>query len=139
MKTRLVILMMVVAASVMLASLLGAWAQTGSANAAVPKYDAKAESTFKGTVVEVRERQCPVSGSLGSHIVIKMADGKTIEAHLATAKFTHQYGLIFHTGDQVEIIGSKVMFEGVETIFAREVDRGQESFMFRDKKGVPIW
>jgi hypothetical protein len=35
--------------------------------------------------------------------------------------------------------GTKVQFEGVETIFAREVTRGSETFVFRDKDGMPIW
>jgi len=30
----------------------------------------------------------------------------------------------------------KVQFEGVETIFAREVTRGSETFIFRDKDGT---
>jgi hypothetical protein len=113
--------------------------QAGTANAAVPKYDPKAETTFKGIIVDVRDRVCPVSGGLGSHIIIRMSDGKTIEAHLAATKFVNSYDLIFHKGEEVEIIGTKVMFEGVETIFAREVRRGQDDFMFRDKKGNPIW
>lgn len=33
----------------------------------------------------------------------------------------------------------KVQFEGVETIFARKVMRGSETFLFRDKDGAPIW
>jgi hypothetical protein len=114
-------------------------AQAATAKAVVPKYDAKTEAAFKGTIIEVRDRICPVSGGLGSHIVIRMADGKTIEAHLATTKFVNSFDLTFHKGEEVTIVGSKVNFEGVETIFAREVTRGQEVFMFRDKDGAPAW
>ena len=32
---------------------------------AVPKYDRAAEATFQGTVEEVKDRQCPVSGGIG--------------------------------------------------------------------------
>src|SRR5579864_3773374 len=98
-------------------------AQMATAKPAVPKYDAKTEAAFKGTIIEVRDRICPVSGGLGSHIVIKMADGTTIEAHLATTKFVNSFDLTFHKGEEVTIVGSKVNFEGVETIFAREVTR----------------
>jgi hypothetical protein len=82
---------------------------------------------------------CPVSGGLGSHIVIRMSDGKTIETHLAATKFVSSYDLTFHKGEAVEIVGTMVTFEGVATIFAREVHRGQDVFVFRDKKGEPIW
>ena len=106
---------------------------------AVPKYDPKAEATFKGTVVEVRDRECPVSGGMGSHVILKLSDGNTIEVHLATTKFVKTYELVFEKGDQLEVIGTKVKFEGVDTIFAREVHRGQDTFLFRDKDGKPIW
>ena len=106
---------------------------------AVPKYNPKTEATFKGTVIEVRDRTCPVSGGLGSHVIVKLADGSSIEVHLAATKFVKTYELVFAKGDQVEVIGSKVQFEGVDTIFAREVHRGADTFVFRDKDGKPIW
>lgn len=105
----------------------------------VPKYNPATEATFKGTVDDVHDRQCPVSGGLGAHIVLKLSDGKTIEVHLATTKFMKSYELIFNKGDQVEVTGSKVTFEGVETIFAREIKRGNDTFVFRDKAGNPVW
>jgi hypothetical protein len=110
-----------------------------TASAAVPKYNAATEAVFKGTVQEVRDRQCPVSGGLGSHVVLKLEDGTTIEVHLATKKFVDEYELVFNVGDQLEVTGSKVVFEGVETIFAREVKRGNDVYVFRDKNGKPVW
>ena len=47
--------------------------------------------------------------------------------------------MTFKRGDQIEVVGAKVNFEGVETIFAREVRRGNETFVFRDKEGQPVW
>jgi DNA/RNA endonuclease YhcR with UshA esterase domain len=106
---------------------------------AVPKYDPSTEAVFKGTVVEVRDRQCPVSGGMGSHVVLSLQDGSTIEVHLASTKFVKSYDLVFNKGDQLEVTGSKVKFEGVDTIFAREVKRGDDTFVFRDKNGKPVW
>jgi hypothetical protein len=37
------------------------------------------------------------------------------------------------------VVGTNVQFEGVETIFARTVLRGSETYLFRDKKGLPAW
>jgi hypothetical protein len=108
-------------------------------NAAVPKYDPAAETIFKGTVDEVRDRQCALSHGVGSHVMLKLADGKLIEVHIAPAKFVKAYDLAFGKGDQLEITGTKVNFEGVETIFAREIRRGSDTFAFRDKEGRPIW
>jgi len=106
---------------------------------AVPKYDPSTEAVFKGTVVEVRDRQCPVSGGMGSHVVLGLQDGSTIEVHLASTTFVKSYDLVFNKGDQIEVTGSKVKFEGVDTIFAREVRRGDDTFVFRDKNGKPVW
>jgi DNA/RNA endonuclease YhcR with UshA esterase domain len=114
-------------------------AQKPDSSVTVPKYEHAAEATFKGTVEEVRDRQCPVSGGMGSHLILRLANGNTIEVHLASTKFMKTYDLLFKKGDVVEVVGTKVQFEGVETIFAREVTRGSETFIFRAKDGTPVW
>jgi hypothetical protein len=105
----------------------------------VPKYDPANEATFKGTVLESRDHECPVSGGMGSHLILKLLEGKTIEVHLAATRFVKSYGLVLNKGDQVDVVGTKVQFEGKDTIFAREVTRGTETFAFREKNGTPIW
>jgi DNA/RNA endonuclease YhcR with UshA esterase domain len=109
-----------------------------NSKADVPKYDLRTETTFKGTVVEMKDRHCAVSGGVGSHLILKVGD-KTIEVHLAASKFVKTYELVFNKGDEIEVIGSKVKFEDVDTIFAREIHRGNDTFVFRDKDGKPIW
>jgi DNA/RNA endonuclease YhcR with UshA esterase domain len=106
---------------------------------AVPKYDRGAEAVFKGTVIEVKDRVCPVSGGMGSHITLQLADGSSLEVHLAASKFVRQYELVFQKGDVVEVTGVKVKFEGVDTIFARKIKRGQDEFLFRDADGKRLW
>lgn len=108
-------------------------------NANVPRYDVTKEVTLKGVVTDVVDRTCPVSGGMGSHFILKVADGSSIEVHLAPTKFVKNYELVFHKGDQVEVIGSKVNFEDKDTIFARQITRGNDSFVFRDEKGKPVW
>jgi hypothetical protein len=107
--------------------------------ASVPKYDPATEAVYKGTVEQVKDHECPVSGGVGSHLILKLSDGNTIEVHLATTKFVQMYELVFNKGEQVEVTGSKVKFGGVDTIFAREVKRGNDTFVFRDKEGNPAW
>jgi DNA/RNA endonuclease YhcR with UshA esterase domain len=133
------IIIPILTAVALLLTIAPAAAAQKSVGVAVPKYDRAAEATFKGTVEEVRDRQCPVSGGMGSHLILKLSDGSTIEVHLAATKFVKTYDLAFKKGDVVEVVGAKVQFEGVETIFAREVTRGGATFIFRDKNGKPIW
>jgi DNA/RNA endonuclease YhcR with UshA esterase domain len=75
---------------------------------------------------------------MGSHIILQLGSG-TIEVHLATTEFTKMAELNLRKGDQIEVTGWKTEFEGVQTIFAREVRHGQDVFVFRDKSGVPVW
>ncbi len=109
------------------------------ANEPVPKYDKSTEAVFKGTVDEVKDRQCPVSGGMGAHLVLKLTDGSSLQVHLALTKFVNQYELVFHKGDVVEVTGVKVKFEGVDTIFARKVKKGEDEYLFRDGDGKPLW
>lgn len=106
----------------------------------VPKYVAAQEKTFRGVVQEVKDRECPMSGGMGSHVIIKLDEpGKTIEVHIAPTRIMKDFEVTFNVGDKIEIIGTKVVFEGVETIFAREIHRGGDVYVFRDKNGKPIW
>jgi hypothetical protein len=105
---------------------------------AVPKYNRAAEAVYKGTVIEVRDRQCPVSGGMGSHIIMKL-DGSSIEVHLATTGFTKMMEMSLQTGDSIEVTGWKTEFEGVQTIFAREVKYGNDTYVFRTTDGAPAW
>ena len=104
-----------------------------------PKYNPAAEAVYKGTVADVRNRECPVSGGVGSHIVMKLENGNTIEVHLATTEFTKMMEMNLHKGDLIAVTGWKTEFQGVQTIFAREVKSGNETYVFRAKDGVPAW
>jgi DNA/RNA endonuclease YhcR with UshA esterase domain len=113
--------------------------QTPDTNATVPKYDLATEVTLKGTITDISERNCPVSGGLGFHFILKMQDTKSIEVHVATSKFVKTNEMGLNKGDQVEVVGSKVKFEGTETILARQITHGDEIFVFRFKDGKPAW
>jgi hypothetical protein len=103
-----------------------------------PKYNPAAEAVYKGSVVDMRDRECPVSGGMGAHIIMDL-DGKEIEVHLATTSFTKMVEMNLKKGDAIEVTGWKTEFEGVQTIFAREVRHGNEVYTFRSKDGTPAW
>jgi DNA/RNA endonuclease YhcR with UshA esterase domain len=106
---------------------------------AVPRYNPAAEGVYKGTVAEVRDRQCPVSGGVGTHMIMKLETGTTIEVHLATTEFTKMLEMNLQKGDPIEVTGWKTEFQGVQTIFAREVKYGNDTYVFRAKDGLPAW
>jgi len=114
-------------------------AQVPDTNKALPKYDRASEVTLKGTIGDISERNCPVSGGLGFHFMLKMQDGTAIEVHVATSKFVKSYEMGLKKDNKVEVVGSKVKFEGAESVFARQITRGDEVFVVRFKDGSPAW
>ena len=105
----------------------------------VPKYNSAAEAAYKGTVQDVRDRQCPISGGVGTHILMQLENGNTIEVHLATTEFTKMLEMNLRKGDPIGVTGWKTEFGGVQTIFAREVRYGNDTYIFRAKDGTPAW
>ena len=110
-----------------------------SPNKNIPKYNAAAEAVYKGTVADLRDRQCPVSGGMGAHIIMKLENGTTLEVHLATTEFTKMVEMNLHKGESIEVTGWKTEFEGEQTIFARQVRYGNDTYTFRSKDGAPVW
>jgi hypothetical protein len=98
-------------------------------------YNSSKEITAKGVVQEVQEFDCPVSeGELGSHLMLKTADG-VLQVHLAPVRIMSGQKLSFAPGDQIEVLGSKVRLAGKTGLIAREITRGNESYIFRDREG----
>jgi DNA/RNA endonuclease YhcR with UshA esterase domain len=42
-------------------------------------------------------------------------------------------------GEAIEVTGWKTEFQGMQTIFAREVKSGNQTWVFRAKDGMPAW
>lgn len=98
-------------------------------------YNAANEITVKGVVQEVQEFDCPVSeGELGSHLLLKTTDG-VLQVHLAPVRIMAGQGLKFAPGDRIEVVGAKVRLSGEKGVIAREITRGNESYIFRDRTG----
>src|SRR5579864_4191279 len=101
MKTSRIIILILTLVALVLTITPVAAGQKSEPGVSVPKYDPAAEATFKGTVEEVRDRQCPMSGGMGSHLILKLSPSTTIEVHLASTKFVKTYDLVFNKGDEV--------------------------------------
>jgi len=89
----------------------------------------------KGTVRTVEDYTCPVSeNEMGRHLRMQTAAG-AMEIHLAPARVMRSQKFTFSPGDEIEVLGSRVKIEGQDSIIAREVTRGSESFFIRDREG----
>jgi DNA/RNA endonuclease YhcR with UshA esterase domain len=114
----------------------------------VPKYDASNPFTLDGKVREVKEYQCPISGTVGTHLtVVSREGGGLVEVHAAPASFMKQYSMVIRPGDEVRVVGMKTMFGGKVAMLAKTVavtrTLGKETYTdeyaFRDDKGRPLW
>jgi DNA/RNA endonuclease YhcR with UshA esterase domain len=101
-------------------------------------YAPASEQTIRGWVVETKDFQCPVTGTVGSHLTVKNELG-SMEVHLAPASFMKQYEINIRKGDKVTVVGSKITYEGKSALIAKSVAIGNETYNFRDQSGKPLW
>ena len=104
----------------------------------VPVYSASNEQTVQGAVQDVQEFYCPISGDVGTHLLVKTDHG-TFQVHIAPLRFLLDKKLSFSKGDQIELVGSRIIYNGHEGLIARTVIRGDQTVTFREKNGKPVW
>src|SRR5271157_6308217 len=102
-----------------------------------PKYDVHTETKMKGTVEEV---QLPPKGSEkeAAHLLVKTGTD-TVDVYLCPKSFLDDMGVSFSKGDEIALTGSKVKQGEADLILAREVVKGNDTFVLRDEKGNPVW
>jgi hypothetical protein len=103
----------------------------------LPKYDLNAEMKTKGVIEEVNLL------SVGSRkdfteLIIKNGDDK-IHIYVCPKPFEEEMGISFSKGDQIAVTGSKVKRDEADVILARELVKGEDTLLFRDAKGNPVW
>lgn len=104
----------------------------------VPVYSTSNEGILQGVVQDVQEFYCPISGNEGTHLLVKTADGN-LQVHLAPTRFLSDQNLSFSKGDQIQVVGSRIIYNGHEALIARTVIRGNQTVAFREPTGQPMW
>ena len=105
---------------------------------ALPAYNAAAEATISGTVEETREFFCPISDEQGMHLVLRTPQNVLL-VHVGPSRFLRAQAVQFHSGDQVEVVGTRVHYQQQDALLAREITRGNETLIVRDHQGRPLW
>jgi DNA/RNA endonuclease YhcR with UshA esterase domain len=102
------------------------------------RYDTAKQLVVEGIVEELKDYQCPVTGTVGAHITLRQAGG-VIEVHLAPATFMKKYEIVINKGDKVSIQGAKIVFEGKPALLAKTVAVDTTTYVFRSSDGKPLW
>jgi hypothetical protein len=102
-----------------------------------PKYDLHTETKMKATVEEVK---LPPKGSEKevAYLLVKI-ETDSVDVYLCPKSFFDDMGMSFSKGDEVALTGSKVKHGDADLVLAREVVRGNDTFVLRDEKGNPVW
>src|SRR5262245_2092260 len=86
----------------------------------IPQYDPSLQVMLVGTVKAVKEYQCPISGTIGTHLSVSAGDGTgLVEVHVAPASFLKEYGILIKPEDEVTIVGMKTVFAGKTAMLAK--------------------
>jgi hypothetical protein len=103
----------------------------------LPKYDLHAEMKTKGVIDEVN--LLPV-GTRKDFRELTIKDGEaTIQIYMCPKPFEDEMGITFSKGEQIAVTGSKVKYQETDVILARELVKGEDTLLFRDEKGAPVW
>lgn len=70
--------------------------------------------------------------------MVKMENG-TIQIHVAPTRFLRSNYLSFNKGDQVKVVGSRIIYQGHEAIIARTATLSGQTVAFRETNGHPLW
>lgn len=101
-------------------------------------YDPKTVQTISGEVTSI-EQITPFQGmAYGVHLLVK-TDKETLAVHLGPAWYIENQETKIQPGDQVEVRGSRINFQGKPAIIAAEVKKGDQVLQLRDEAGVPAW
>lgn len=108
-----------------------------------PRYDLTTEATVTGTVESVEQIAGPGGGRGrrglgGTHLTVK-ASTETLEVHLGPTAFLNEKKLAIAKGDTLVIIGSRVTVDGDRVFIAKEVKKGDSTWILRDATGLPLW
>jgi hypothetical protein len=103
-----------------------------------PRYDLRQEITIKGTVLDVKDYSCPISGGVGTHVTLKTAEGDVV-VHLALANFAREYGIQITAGQHIEMIGVRMTFRDQPAFMPRILKINNDTYFLRDKNGTPLW
>jgi hypothetical protein len=103
-----------------------------------PAYDSSDEVSVQGIVQDVQQFYCPISGEQGTHLIVKTENG-TVQVHIAPTRFLRSNNLSFNRADEIQVVGSRIVYQGHDAMIARSITRAGQTVAFREPNGRPLW
>lgn len=103
----------------------------------MPRYDTATEVTLQGTIIKVETHKGRM-GWNGTHLVVSF-DAQQLDVHVGPSNYLAQQAFSFAAGEQIQVTGSKVKFDGSDALIAREIRKGEQVLTLRNSQGIPVW
>ena len=101
-------------------------------------YNPKTVETLSGEVTKIENITSRRSGFFGIHVLLK-TDAEEISVHLGPSWYLDKQEVQIHTGDKIEVTGSRITFDNKPAILAATVKKGDLVLKLRDENGFPLW
>lgn len=101
-------------------------------------YNPSTEITVQGNVTTI-DTVTGRRGWNGIHLTVESKKGVRYDVHVGPAAYVEKNGFAFAAGDQVEVVGSEVAYNGNRALIAREIKKDNKVLALRDKQGLPLW
>ena len=104
-------------------------------------FDTDTVTTLRGEVLDIQRDVRLLPGMAPAVVAtLETADGP-VTVHLGPKWFTKFYQEKFdiQAGDQVEVTGSMVDYQGTQTMMLQAGRKGDLEMVIRDNQGAPVW
>lgn len=101
-------------------------------------YNPQTVETISGVVESIVRVPHGQGMSEGVHLLMK-TNKETISVHLGPAWFIDNQETKIQAADQIQVKGSRVMFQGKPAIIAAEVVKDGQKLTLKNANGVPAW
>ncbi len=101
-------------------------------------YNPQTVETISGEVVSVNKITPMKDMYYGIQLILKTSK-ETIAVHLGPGWFVESQNVKIMPKDKIEVIGSRITFEGKPALIAAQITKGGAVMKLRDKSGFPVW
>jgi hypothetical protein len=119
-----------------------AWGQTGPRDAPgggpSGMYDSQTVTTITGVVVSLTPPQAEAGLPYLAYLTLRTETGK-IKVFLGPSLYVDKLPVKIKVLDKIQVIGSKITWEGKPVILAAEVKKGDQVLKLRETDGTPVW